>query len=276
MTGPFVDLRIVPTDHLLLHEDVEPARVSKVAERIVAEQMLKNPVIVAELDDYGHFVVLDGANRSTALAQLGVRDALVQVVDYGDPGVRLDTWYHLVADVDKLDLFERIAQVTEVRLRASSLAQARALLATHQILAYMVCKDGDVHQVLGPADLPARVRMLNDIARTYKGAATIYRVQSDEMESLRRLYANAAAVIAYPLFRPADIMEMTRTHSRLPTGITRHVIARRALRVNVPFAVLAEERPLDDKNRALQERIAVMLKAGQVRLYEESTYLFDE
>lgn len=276
MTGPFVDLRIVPTNHLLLHEDVEPTRVSRVADRIAAEQVLKNPIVVAELDDYGHFVVLDGANRSTALAQLGVRDALVQVVDYGDPGVRLDTWYHLVADIDKLDLFERIAQVTEVRLRASSLAQARALLATHQILAYMVCKDGDVHQVLGPADLPARARMLNDIARTYKGAATIYRVQSDEMASLRQMYANAAAVIAYPLFRPADIMEMTRTRSRLPTGITRHIIARRALRVNVPLAVLAAEQPLEDKNRALQERIAAMLKAGQVRHYEESTYLFDE
>ncbi|MBI5879095.1 MAG: hypothetical protein HZB53_15720 [Chloroflexi bacterium] len=276
MINQFVDLRIVPTDHLHLHEEVEPARVRRVTERIAAEQMLKNPVIVAELDDYGHFVVLDGANRSTALADLGVRDTLVQVVDYGDPGVRLDTWYHLVADIDKHDLFARIGNVTEVRLKASGLLAARALLVTHQILAYMVCKDGDVHQVLGPADLPGRARMLTDIARTYKAAATIYRVQTDDIPALLPMYPNVAAVIAYPLFRPADILEMARSRARLPTGITRHVIARRALRVNVPLAELGADRPLADKNRDLQERITAMLKAGQVRHYEESTYLFDE
>jgi len=87
MMNQFVDLRIVPTDHLLLHEDVEPSRARRVANRIAAEQMLKNPVVVAPLDDDGQFVVLDGANRATALGELGVRDALVQVVDYGDRSV---------------------------------------------------------------------------------------------------------------------------------------------------------------------------------------------
>jgi hypothetical protein len=69
---------------------------------------------------------------------------------------------------------------------------------------------------------------------------------------------------------------MTRSRSRLPTGITRHVIGRRALRLNLPLAFLREERPLDEKNRDFQALIADLLKAGRVRHYEESTYLFDE
>src|SRR5438552_13584320 len=165
MASQLPDLRIVPTDHLDLHEDVETARVDRIVERIAEDQLLKNPVIVAELDDVDHYVVLDGANRSTALKQLGVRDALVQVVEYGDPEVKLDTWYHLVADIDKHDLFARIAQVAEVRLKASDLTHARTLLAFHQILAYMVCKDGDVHQIMGPEDLPARATLLNASAK---------------------------------------------------------------------------------------------------------------
>ena len=276
MSNQLPDLRIVPTEHLFLHEDVEPNRVARIVARIGQDQLLKNPIIVAELDEDAHFVVLDGANRATALRQLGVRDALVQVVDYGDPEVRLDTWYHMVCDIDKRDLFARIAQVAAVRLKASTLPQARALLTYHQILAYMVCKDGDVHQVDGPDDLPGRAALLNQIALTYKGSATIYRVQTDRIDELLPLYGNPAAVIIYPRFAPRDILELTRNAAKLPTGITRHIIPKRALRLNMPLSILNAAEPLPEKNRALQAQIAEMLKAGRVRHYQESTYLFDE
>jgi len=247
MSNQLPDLRIVPTAHLYLHEDVEPTRVERIAQRIQADQLLKNPVIVAELDDRSHYVVLDGANRSTALKQLGVRDALVQVVAYGDPEVKLETWYHLVADVDKHDLFARIAEVAEVRLKTSDLPHARTMLAFHQILAYMVCKDNDVHLVVGPDDLPGQARLLNDIAKTYKGQATIYRVQTDNMAELKALYGNVAAVIVYPRFTPSDILELTRNATKLPTGITRHVIPKRALRVNVPLSLLTADTPVSSR-----------------------------
>ena len=276
MTTQLPDLRIVPTANLFLHEDVEPARVQRIVERLGQDQILKNPIIVAELDDVGRYVVLDGANRSTALKQLGVRDALVQVVDYGDPEVKLDTWYHLVADIDKHDLFALIAEVAEVRLKATSVAQARTALAFHQILAYMVCKDGDVHLIDGPEDLPSRAILLNQIAKTYKGIATIYRVQTDRMEELKPYYGNVAAIIIYPRFTPSDIVELTRHAVKLPTGITRHLIPKRALRVNLPFSLLTEDKALAEKNRALQEQISAMLRNGRIRYYQESTYLFDE
>jgi hypothetical protein len=276
MSNQLPDLRIVPGDHLFLHEDVEPIRVRRIMERIQEDQLLKNPVIVAELDDLGHYVVLDGANRSTALKQLGVRDALVQVVAYGDPEVKLDTWYHLVADVDKHDLFARIAEVAEVRLKSTDVAHARTMLAFHQILAYMVCKDNDVHQVMGPEDVPGQARLLNKIAKTYKGQATIYRVQTDNMDELKGLYGNVAAVIIYPRFTPSDILELTRNAAKLPTGITRHVIPKRALRVNMPLGTLASDAPLEDKNRDFHDLIGSMLKAGRIRYYQESTFLFDE
>lgn len=276
MTTQLPDLRLVPTDNLFLHEDVEPARVQRIVERLRQDQVLKNPIIVAELDNCDHYVVLDGANRSTALKQLGVRDALVQVVDYGDPEVKLDTWYHLVADIDKRELFARIAEVAEVRLKASNLSHARTELAFHQIIAYMVCKDGDVHLIDGPEDLQGRVTLLNKVAQTYKRMATIYRVQTDRMEDLKSYYGNVAAIIIYPRFTPSDILELTRHAVKLPTGITRHLIPKRALRVNLPFAMLTADKPIAEKNRALQEQIAMMLKEGHVRHYQESTYLFDE
>ncbi len=276
MSQQLPDLRIVPTENLHLHEDVEPARVERIAQRVQQDQLLKNPVIVAELDDADHYVVLDGANRSTALKQLGVRDALVQVVDYGDPDVKLDTWYHLVCDIDKHDLFARIAEVTNVRLKASNLQHARAALTYHKIIAYMVCKDGDVHQIDGPKDLAGRVELLNRVAKTYKSIAAIYRVQTDRMDELLPMYNHVAAVVVYPRFAPSDILELTRNDVKLPTGITRHLIPKRALRVNLPLAMLNEDKPLAEKNRDFQARIANMMRDGHIRYYQESTYLFDE
>jgi hypothetical protein len=276
MSTQLPDLRIIPTRHLFLHEDVEPARVQRIIERIAHDQLLKNPIIVAELDEYDHYVVLDGANRATALKHLDVRDALVQVVDYGDPEMRLETWYHLVCAIDKQALFERIAQVAPVRLRASDLTHARNALAFQQILAYMVCNEGDVHQIDGPEDLPSRAAILNQIALTYKGSATIYRVQTDHMAELQTIYKDPAAIIIYPRFTPHDILELTRNAAKLPTGITRHLIPKRALRLNFPLSALNEDKSLAEKNQALREQITAMLKAGKVRHYQESTYLFDE
>ena len=270
------DLRIVPTHNLFLHEDVEPARVDRIVQRVQQDQLLKNPVIVAELGDGNHFVVLDGANRLTALKQLGVRDSLVQVEDYGDPDVKLDTWYHLICDIDKHDLFARIGAVASLRLKASDLSHARAALAYHQIIAYMVCNDGDVHQIDGPKDLSGRVTLLNRVAKTYKSNATIYRVQTDRIDELLSTYKNVAAVVVYPRFAPADILELTRNDVKLPTGITRHLIPRRALRVNLPLSMLAADKAIDEKNQWLHERISQMMRDGHIRYYQESTYLFDE
>src|SRR5688500_12969377 len=86
------DLRIVPLDLLIDHEYIAAQRTAPLAQRLQAEGLLKNPPIVAPLDLDGgdeRFVVLDGANRTTALHTLGYPHVLVQVVDYETPFVTL-------------------------------------------------------------------------------------------------------------------------------------------------------------------------------------------
>ena len=41
----------------------------------------------------------------------------------------------------------------------------------------------------------------------------------------------------------------------LPAGITRHVIPQRALRLNIPLHILQQDRPLEEKNDWLHEKI---------------------
>jgi hypothetical protein len=219
-------------------------------------------------------VVLDGANRVAALRELGVRDAVVQVVDYDE--VKLDTWNHLVTGIDKHAMFQAITRVPGIRVRPADLETARRLWARREILAYIVCPQSEVRLVDVPGGLEQSAEALTRMANVYKGQATIYRVQTDDIKELMRYYDNVAAVIIYPPFRPAEILELARNGAKLPTGITRHVIPRRVLRINIPLDFLAATTPVAEKNAWLQDWIRQKLRNKEVRFYEEPTFLFDE
>lgn len=266
-------LRVVPLGELVLHEEIDPQRAQGLKERIRADGVLKNPPIVAPLG-VGKYVVLDGANRVAGLGALGVRDAVVQVVDYDK--VKLDTWNHLVTGIDRQVMLQAITQVPEIDVRLSDLETARRLWASREILAYIVCPNLDVCLVDAPGGLPQSSRALLDLASAYRGRATIYRVQTDDIDELMSYYDNVAAVIIYPPFQPADILELARNSAKLPTGVTRHVIPRRALRINMALDFLAADTPVAKKNAWLQEWIRRKLRDKEVRFYEEPTFLFDE
>lgn len=267
-------LCIVNVEDLILHEEVDPQRAEQLKDRLRDDKILKNPPVVTPLGD-GKYVVLDGANRVAGLRALGVRDAVVQVVDYDE--VKLSTWNHLVAGIDRQAMLQTITQLPEIKVEFSDLETARELWSKRQILAYIVCPDLDVCLVDSPGGLKENSRTLLRLANVYKGRAIIYRVQTDDIQELARYYEGVTAVITYPPYRPADILELARNGAKLPTGITRHIIPRRALRVNIALDLLAsDEMSLEEKNTWLQDWIRHKLKNKEVRFYEEPTFLFDE
>src|SRR3954447_7750372 len=89
------DLRIVPLADVVPHEQADPRRVSRLSQRIAGDGLLKNPIIVTPIPGTSQYMVMDGANRTAALATAGARDVLVQIVRYDQPGVDLTTWNHL-------------------------------------------------------------------------------------------------------------------------------------------------------------------------------------
>lgn len=267
-------LRVVAARSLVLHEETDPHRVERLKTRIREDGLLKNPPIVTPLNDVTQYVVLDGANRTAALAGLEIRDVVVQVVDYDD--VKLDTWNHLVADIDKQVLFDAIQDIPGIRLRETDLETARRLWRDHAILAYIVWRDGEVHVVESGESVRENAKLLNRMSNVYRGEATIHRVETDDTGELLSYYDNVAATIIYPPFEPADILHMASNSAKLPTGITRHIIPRRALRINVDLDFLDEDRPVAEKNEWLQSWLRRKLQSKEARYYEEPTFLFDE
>jgi hypothetical protein len=85
------------------------------------------------------------------------------------------------------------------------------------------------------------------------------------------------ALLVFPRFDPAEVLELAADGERLPAGITRHLIQWRALRVDVPLERLADrDQPIGAKNRWLWDWVKDKLDRRMVRFYEESTVLFDE
>ena len=82
--------------------------------------------------------------------------------------------------------------------------------------------------------------------------------------------------MVFPTYRPDDILAMVGLNAMLPSGITRHLIPLRALRVNTELDLLWSDTLRSEKNRWLADWTRHKLQERQIRFYEEPTVLYDE
>lgn len=272
------DLRIVAVADLMLHERHDAQRCAPLAERLASEQVLRNPPIVAAIGNGdARFVVLDGANRVTAFDRMGLAQIAVQVVDYEDGGdVVLDCWHHLVTGPSSREFAAALTGLPGVVVEPADAAHARAQLARREALAFVAYPGGGLCTVRGVGTLHERVACLNEMVDGYRAAGQVHRVSTDRLEALLPHHEDATALVVFTRHEPAEIVELARIGAALPAGITRHVIARRALRVDLPLTALLEPGSLADKNAWLAAWIKRKVAQRQVRYYQESTFVFDE
>src|SRR5687767_3956346 len=113
------DLRIVPTKKIIPHEIEDVSRAEPLIRRLPVDGVLRNPPIVTMMnDEQGHYVILDGTNRVTALDALKYEHTLVQVVQYEEPFVELHTWNHVVVGMDSADLEQQFCALSGLDVRA--------------------------------------------------------------------------------------------------------------------------------------------------------------
>lgn len=270
------DLRVVPVSDLLLHEQHDAQRSEPLLERLRSDGVLKNPPIVAAIPGEQRYVVLDGANRVTAAQTLGMAHIAVQVVDYEDPELILDTWYHLVKGMSVEQFKELLASLPGIRTESADLMHARALLARRESLAFVEYPHGEVCSLFADGNLHQRTQRLNDIVDLYKVRGRIFRANTDHLPSLLPLYDDITVLVVFPHYAPAEIVDLARVGAYLPAGISRHLIPRRALRINLPLSMLGNGFSLDEKNRWLSDWMKQKIAAKAARYYQESTFLFDE
>ena len=267
-------LRVWPLDRLLLHEEADAVRARRLADALRRDGVLRNPPVVAPLEDSAA-VVLDGANRITALRALGLSRAVVQEIAYEDPDVQLSVWRHHVPEDVPGTLRAGAAALDPARtLGVDGEAEAEARIAAGEALAAVVDARGGV--VLRRADPGAPgAETLRGLAALYRRAHAVHRIERGGLAEMDAAYGPGALVL-FRRFEKADIIALAREGGRLPAGITRHLIPGRALRLNAPLAWLARDVDAAAAQAALDAQLRQRWEAHGVRYYPEPTFLFDE
>ena len=272
------DLRFVAVESLILHEQHDELRSGPLVQRLREQGVLRNPPIVAALaHDDPRFVILDGANRVTAARTAELPHLLVQVVRYEDPGVRLLTWHHALIDIPVPAIERMLAGVPGLTCAAADLRHALAVLARRDAIAFVSHGVDRAITLHGGDDLRGRNVLLNALVERYRSQVRFHRVGNDSLVDAQADHPEVTALVVFPHFDPAEILELATSGARLPAGITRHLVHWRALRVNVPLEMLSDtHRTLAEKNRWLEGWLREKADQRQVRFYQESTVMFDE
>jgi hypothetical protein len=278
MEAKELSLSIVPLENVLLHEEIERRRVDALVRRLKEDRTLKNPPIVTQAHAASGtcYVVLDGASRTTALRSLEIPHALVQIVDYHSPEVRLESWNHFLLDLTPAQLRRELDEVACVAMVEMDEGQARRELEAREILAYVKFSDGRLAGLRCSSDLAEQAHALNEVVRSYEAKVELYRVATTDLEQLIADPKRLAAVMVFPRYRPEEIVQLALDGARVPMGITRHIIPGRALRVNLPLEVLEGPEPLAEKNAWLDQWLRDKMRERHVRFYQEPVFLFDE
>lgn len=269
-----IQLRFVLLEQMLLHEEDDPLRVKRLIHALKNDGKLRNPPIVAEHE--GHYIVLDGATRTTALRAMNYRDALVQVVDYYGETIKVSTWHHVLVGLPPNYLLSYLADVDGITLQPVDPGTAKRMLETREIACCVVMQNGQNFAVLCSDNNVERARLLCELVAVYRGKAEVHRTVEVDLPALIEEYPELSAVVVFPPFSPDEITQVAMNGAKMPMGITRHLVSGRALGLDVPLDMLSDAQSLVSKNEWLREQIGKRLQTNKIRLYQEPVFIFDE
>jgi len=269
-----IQLRFVPLEKMLLHEEDDPLRVKRLMHAITNDGKLRNPPVVAEYD--GRYIVLDGATRTTALRAMNYRDALVQVVDYYGETIKVSTWHHVLVGLPPNYLLSYLADVEGITLQPVDPGTAKRMLETREIACCVVMQNGQHFAVLCSDNNVERARLLCELVAVYRGKAEVHRTVEVDLPTLIEEYPDLSAVVVFPPFSPDEIIQVAMNGAKMPMGTTRHLVSGRALGLDVPLDMMSDAQSLVSKNEWLREQIGKRLRTNKIRLYQEPVFIFDE
>jgi hypothetical protein len=270
------NLRILPIESVILHEDHDAQRTLPLVEKLRAHGIMRNPPVVMPLGDgTDRYMVLDGANRVTSLQALEFPHIVAQVVDVNNPHVNLRTWNHVVWGMNAKTLAASLRKVKGVEL--VKVNTRKSLEAPKYVPMQVRFPDGNFYILKEePSDLPTHIETMRNVVNTYKTRASLDRTSQTLIDTFKQIYADLTALFIFPSFKIKTVLKLAGQNIVLPTGITRFTVSPRALHLNYPLHELSSAKPIDYKQEYLEHWIKERVKKKGVRLYSEATFLFDE
>ncbi|MBE2216680.1 MAG: hypothetical protein IAE90_00660 [Ignavibacteria bacterium] len=270
LAGEKFFLKLLPSDIIALHEECEDNRYGKLLGRFREENVLYNPLIVADLG--GKYMLIDGANRFEALRQMECHSILAQVVDYSSPDVILRSWYHFVNEMTlgELEEYLKSAGMSYTKCDSARRPENRNSLV-------VTSTGGGTLYIPLDEDLEKMLKSLSLLNRFYGSNYSYMRIDSDtDVTDIKSLSADEGLLFMYPDFSKEDIAAISKLKQKLPAGISRHLIPNRVLHIKILIDALKSSEHLEKRNVELQKYIQFKIDTKKVRLYREPILIFDE
>ncbi len=269
-------LRIVPLDQILLHEAHHEYRVQRILAAMREDGLLRNPIMVTEHG--GRYIQLDGATRAIALREMGIPHVAVQIVGYEDPQISLDSWNHILIGYPFEQLCTDLSGISGVRAAPCRPEAMRPALGDRAggALLGLLGRDRESMILESKGEHAVRFKQMAQAVALYREIAEVRRTSESDLLALISQHPDLSAVVIFPPLEPADVILCATGSTKLPMGITRHVVSGRALGLNVPLDILAEDKPLEQKNAWLQETVLERIRKHKVRVYQEPVIIFDD
>ncbi len=247
------DLRLVELGRLILHEAHDEGRLADLRERIEAEGVQRNPVIIAPHED--NYLVLDGAHRVHAMRGMDSRFILTQCVE---PPDKTESWSHHLAGIES----SALRRIGEIEVSQSPGAHWLAELEQGTGERFYVRARG--------SGILAEVRALWKLGEIYPADGVVRRVEADQ--SIR--IGDGETLIRYRPFTVMELADIVRSGTVLPAGITRFRIRERVLGVRFPLEKMRDG-DLDARNVDLRKFVEARQEQNRIRYYGEPVVLFE-
>lgn len=288
--GELPDIRIVSLSELCFHEDPDEERLLSLANRLGADGSLKNPPIVTDPGSGQRLVILDGANRATALIKLGYQHIPAQVVALDDPLLTVQCWHHAVEKLGKEYFMERLSMMADIKIaKGTAISNGNGDDGEESIVANSgnadehdgyICsltfEDGATISAFNGGGLLEQVEKLCRITDLYLHTPYSDRVSYTKLSSLKHNYPDFRTLLTFRSFNKHELLEVVLSGKKLPAGITRVILPKRALGLNISLEILKSSLTLEEKNHWLTETIHKLVANKSIRFYQEPTFVFDE
>ena len=249
-------LQIVPTEKLLLHEEIIPYNFQKLRETMLNTGRLVDPIIV----ESKHYVVIDGNHRKRVLDYIKCPNAACQVIDYESPEVTVGSWFPASKTVepDQIPGFAPEAVDFEQGMR-----ELKNLEGTFM---YVKKIDGKVQCFLYNSNGKTLPEVISH-QREFMGKLDGRDVQSIADDKTEEYLEQGYAVFCRRGYSKPEIVAESVAGRQMPPKSTRHMIPDRIIRLNVPLGWLSEtpEVAKEMTDSMLRRR----LNEGSIRRYTE-------
>lgn len=270
-------LQIVSIKDILPHEEFDQTRAKPLIDRFKKEGYLANPIIVARLNGE-KYLQLDGMNRFSAFQMMKIPHILVQIIDYNDQAnVELASWIHLFhASKEKAEeCRDKMKKISVRQGRIEDIGPRYIRAEGLGRLCTLMTRDYGVHLISTNGNIVEKVERLNQLVSFYKHS--IIRdvlppyPSPKSIDQLFKEHPGTNMMFVFPTFTRHQIIEVVDKGGLFPPGVTRHVIKRRCLNVNIPTSFFISKKSIEEKNRELEKK----LLARSFRVYEEQTIYFE-